>query len=147
MLLTETDQWRKPSETIWPEIVATKDALWPEEMSAKAKMLAALREWLNNCCFQDTKLFTSSNEVANNKVNIENIGICVWNTGLVEGGTPLQSISYCECHVSRSASQENDGAYIVLMMTARPKRLTMRSTTPWCRCALTNESGLSGLSA
>ena len=71
MLLTETDQWRKPSEAIWPEIVATRDALWPEEMSAKAKMLAAVSEWLNNCCFQDTKLFTPSNEVANNKVSIE----------------------------------------------------------------------------
>ena len=51
VLLTETPQWRKPSETTWPEIVATRDALWPEERRARAKMVAAPREWLNNCCF------------------------------------------------------------------------------------------------
>jgi hypothetical protein len=32
-------------------------------------------------------------------------------------------------------------------MTARPRRLTTRSTMAWYRCALTNESELFGLSA
>lgn len=32
-------------------------------------------------------------------------------------------------------------------MTARPRRLTTISTMAWCRCALTNESELFGLSA
>ena len=40
-MLTDTRQRIKPSETICPPTVATRDALWPEHRSARAKMVAA----------------------------------------------------------------------------------------------------------
>jgi hypothetical protein len=46
--LTETCQRIKPSETICPATVATRDALWPEHRSAKAKMVAAPARGLSN---------------------------------------------------------------------------------------------------
>jgi hypothetical protein len=87
MVLTVTRQWRKPSETIWPATVATRDALWPEERSARAKMAAAPSKELKKCCLSDTKQLTSSNDVTKNRMRTVNIGSGDLNTRLVEDGT------------------------------------------------------------
>ena len=51
MTLTETRQRRKPSETICPATVATRDALCPEDSNAKAKIVAAPVKGLSDWSF------------------------------------------------------------------------------------------------
>jgi hypothetical protein len=87
IILTETRQRRKPSDTIWPAMVATRDALCPEESRARAKMAAAPSEELNEGYLAFTKQLTPPNDVANNRMGIVDIGSGNLNTRLVEDGT------------------------------------------------------------
>jgi hypothetical protein len=89
-ILTETRQRRKPSDTIWPAMVATRDALCPEERSARAKMAAAPNEEeinLNEGYPVYTKQPTPPNDVANGRMGIVDTGRVNLNTRLVEDGT------------------------------------------------------------
>jgi hypothetical protein len=86
-ILTETRQRIKPSDTIWPAMVATRDALCPAERSAKAKMAAAPSEELNEGYLAHTKQLTPPNDVANSRMGIVDIGGGNLNTRLVEDST------------------------------------------------------------
>jgi hypothetical protein len=129
--LTETRQRRKPSETICPATVATRDALWPAHRSPKAKMKAAPAQRLSDCRSCNNRTAAHPDR----RGPEEEHGHRRYRQSRFQhlaGERPHSKASiFYEVHPHERPLKATryDGTYSEFMMTARPRRLRTISTT------------------